>query len=335
MSQNRLLSRLPMARKVLVLDENTTASVAARAMHERQVGSVLVCNHLGHLTGIVTDRDLSSQVLGFELHPDVPLSEVMTPDPLTLPENSSLQEVIQLMEEYGVRRIPIVEQQTSGKDRCVGIICLDDLIAAKALDAVTASRIVRSQIRKTRPVLFARGVENAEHTLHRFHRLIGKYTGLERENIEPFTRFVLSEVTQRLTATGAAHFLSQLPKLLQDEMLDLPAGPNRMISAQSLLEGLHTRFEASPEQSMTLLRSFWKAIREFTKNSGETDHVLNQLPETLRHLFQTDLDPKRQLGLYHTLKDVKDRDERVYAPSDPQPYKEPREKWENTYEYLL
>lgn len=132
----------------LVLGEYTTVLEAARAMFQRKAGSAVVCDKGGRLVGIVTDRDLSTQALAFGHSPNAPLREFMTTKVCKVNETQHLSEVLHLMERYGVRRIPVMRKLDSGREKCVGIITLDDLIVEKMVDINVLSRIVSQQVTK-------------------------------------------------------------------------------------------------------------------------------------------------------------------------------------------
>src|SRR5205807_656762 len=106
-------------RRVIVLNQHLPAKVAARALHERGVGSAIVADRHGHMVGIVTDRDLSSQVLGFELPSDTPISEIMTTDILKARRNATINDVAKMMEVNGIRRVPIIEKSENGREKCL------------------------------------------------------------------------------------------------------------------------------------------------------------------------------------------------------------------------
>jgi CBS domain-containing protein len=133
-------------RKIVILHEDSTAFQAAKALCEHQIGCVLVSDRHSNMTGVLTDRDLVCSVMAMELSPDIALKEIMSPMPITVTEAASLGDAIALMEKHGLRRIPVLSAGQSGHRKCVGIVTLDDLLAAGAITPEHASRIVRSQI---------------------------------------------------------------------------------------------------------------------------------------------------------------------------------------------
>jgi CBS domain-containing protein len=106
---------------MIVLNRSSTAYQAARTMADNHIGAVLVGDQPG-LAGII--RDLALAVLGGGLDATTtPLREVMSEEVITCEIGSDLNEVVRLMREHGVRRIPLVEG-----GRPVGLITFDDLV---------------------------------------------------------------------------------------------------------------------------------------------------------------------------------------------------------------
>ena len=79
--------------------------------------------------------------------------------------------------------------------------------------------------------------------------------------------------------------ISQLPSLLHEDLLNLRAGPDRAITANTLLSEMNERFQMSPRKASEVMERFWDALEQFTEESGETEHVLTQLPPDMRALL--------------------------------------------------
>ena len=275
----------------LVMNEGASVQQAARAMYERRVGSVVVRSEDGKISGIVTDRDLSNCVIALGFSPETVLSEVMSTEIASVHENATIADVVRLMEEANVRRIPVIRRLSGGRERCVGMVSLDDLIAASAIDLVSLSRIVSKQTlaaavgKKKGRVDVERRQARAEQTLGRFYHVVAEKTNLARPAVEEITQYLLRAIVQRLPASGAAQLISQLPSLLQEDLLDVKAGPNREVSAQSLYTELASRFHMDLERTEAVIEGFWSALEAFTGCSGETGQVLVQLPRPIRSLL--------------------------------------------------
>jgi CBS domain-containing protein len=75
------------------------------------------------LTGIITDRDLRSRVLAAGLEPTRPISEVMTPDPISASPDVLAFEAMLAMVGRTIHHLPLVAD-----GRPVGIVTSTDLL---------------------------------------------------------------------------------------------------------------------------------------------------------------------------------------------------------------
>ena len=138
-------------REVVVGYRDMTLPEAARLMRECHVGSlVIVVDRLTERipVGILTDRDLTVAVLAKDLDPrGLDVAEVMTADPFTVGEEDSVTDVLRLMRERGVRRLPVLTHSGA----LAGIVTIDDIldIVAEQLGDIVHA-IKRERARETR-----------------------------------------------------------------------------------------------------------------------------------------------------------------------------------------
>lgn len=116
-------------RNVVVAPKTEMIVDAARRMRTSHVGDLVVVeNRAGsHVPiGIVTDRDIVvSAVAGDPDHINYLLvSDVMSSELVTAREHDGVEAALKKMEEHGVRRLPIVDEQGA----LVGILTLDDVL---------------------------------------------------------------------------------------------------------------------------------------------------------------------------------------------------------------
>ena len=78
------------------------------AMQSLRRGSALICDPDGKLIGIITERD-ALKLLAAKSDLEVPVSTVMTRDPVSVSETDTVGESIKRMSEGGYRRLPIVD----------------------------------------------------------------------------------------------------------------------------------------------------------------------------------------------------------------------------------
>ncbi|GIZ10761.1 DUF294 nucleotidyltransferase-like domain-containing protein [Pseudomonas sp. NCCP-436] len=75
------------------------------------------------MAGILTDRDLRTRVLAEGLPLDTPVSQVMTPNPITLQADDSVFEAMLCMLRHNIHHLPILQRR-----RPVGVIALADIV---------------------------------------------------------------------------------------------------------------------------------------------------------------------------------------------------------------
>jgi CBS domain-containing protein len=112
------------------ISSDTTALDAAKTMKTENVGSLPVVNE-EKLVGIVTDRDLVTNVLAKDLDPQkVVVSEVATENPVVASPEEPLDAALRRMAEEQVRRLPVVED-----GRLVGMLAQADVARSAAPQA--------------------------------------------------------------------------------------------------------------------------------------------------------------------------------------------------------
>ena len=138
-----------MTRSVVTVSPETTIVDAANLMLQRHVSGLPVVDTGGKLVGIVSEGDFirRSEIgtgrkrgrwLRFILGPGKSasdfvhehgrkVSEVMTSSPLTITEDTSLAEIVELMEKNHVKRLPVVRGEN-----IVGIVSRANLLQAVA-----------------------------------------------------------------------------------------------------------------------------------------------------------------------------------------------------------
>ena len=138
-----------MTRPVITVTPETTIVEAANTMLRQHVSGLPVVDATGKLVGIVSEGDFirRSEIgtqrkrrrwLTFILGPGkaaadfvhehgCKVAEIMTPEPLTITEDTALEEIVQLMEKNNVKRLPVIRG-----DNIVGIVSRANLLQAVA-----------------------------------------------------------------------------------------------------------------------------------------------------------------------------------------------------------
>jgi len=107
------------------LPESATVTDAAQSMLQARQAAVLIVDERGRLTGIFTERDLLTRVIGRGLDPkSTALSAVMTPNPEVLSLRDRVAYALHCMSVAGYRTVPLVD--ADGKP--VGIVTVSDVI---------------------------------------------------------------------------------------------------------------------------------------------------------------------------------------------------------------
>lgn len=89
------------------LGPGDTVAAAADEMRKQSHGSALICDD-GRLVGIFTERDLL-RVIATGVSLEAPLADVMTSEPRTVRLEDTLFDAMQLMDQGGYRRVPVVD----------------------------------------------------------------------------------------------------------------------------------------------------------------------------------------------------------------------------------
>lgn len=284
--------------RMVVLNPRATAYQAARAMADNHIGAVLVSDR-GGIKGIVTDRDLALAVLGAGLDPrTTPLGEIMSEDVATCDIDDGIGQVVRLMQQHGVRRIPLVDA-----GRPVGLVTFDDLVVDSSVslealrDIVTAQLEVeapqkpagmlhpsRGRTAQSRTRALVRAKARAEATYERMLRAVVDATGLDRDRSERALMTTCSMLCRRLTPDEAEDLVAQLPLMLQRQLGPCVDGPDRTVTTQAIEAELARSLGLAPERAGEVLRGIVRVVSE-SVSRGQIEEVRGQLPEDMKRLF--------------------------------------------------
>jgi CBS domain-containing protein len=138
-----------MTRPVITVAPETPIVDAANTMLQRHVSGLPVVDKVGQLVGIISEGDFIRRseigtqrrrgrflkfILGsgkeatdFVHEHGRKVAEIMTPDPLTINEDTDLEKIVEFMERNGVKRLPVMRG-----DKLVGIVSRSNLLQAVA-----------------------------------------------------------------------------------------------------------------------------------------------------------------------------------------------------------
>jgi CBS domain-containing protein len=108
----------------LIAESSTSIHDVLQLMRDNRRGVVLIAEK-GKLAGIFTERDVLIKIAGTRVDVQrTPVRGFMTPDPDTLPADSSIAFAINKMVVEGYRHIPLVDET----GRAIGVVSMRDLI---------------------------------------------------------------------------------------------------------------------------------------------------------------------------------------------------------------
>lgn len=129
-------------RNPATLPPHASCREAARLMRSANVGAVVVAEAARPL-GLVTDRDLAVRVIGEGLDPaEVKLADVMSTEPIFLSRQRSVTSVIDVMRQFGIRRVMVVDDA----GELIGVVAMDDLLIQMAEELAGVAEVIRKEI---------------------------------------------------------------------------------------------------------------------------------------------------------------------------------------------
>jgi arabinose-5-phosphate isomerase len=102
----------------------TGMEAAIQEMDRARLGALLVCDDNRILAGIVTDGDIRRAIVSKRSLLELPVDEVMTANPRTLPPDSPAYNALNMMEHYQITILPITDSVRA----VVGIVHLHDIL---------------------------------------------------------------------------------------------------------------------------------------------------------------------------------------------------------------
>lgn len=143
-----------------------------RCMRDRKIGAMLVVDDGGRAAGIFTRHDVLDRVALEQCNLARPISDIMTPDPLTLPAEASAYDAALLIAHRGIRHIPVCDN-----GRVIGVVTERDLFALQRVsvrsinqtiadaDSIGGLQFAASDIRRLARSLLGQGVAAEQLTL--------------------------------------------------------------------------------------------------------------------------------------------------------------------------
>ena len=133
--------------EVATITADKTICDCERQMRLEHVGSLVVVNDDQTPLGMITDRDIAIEVVARNLDPmKLTVRDVMTTPVVTAGPSESMVVALARMREFGVRRLPIVDEE----GKLVGVISNSNLV--EELSSLLDSLVRNIHSSKTREV---------------------------------------------------------------------------------------------------------------------------------------------------------------------------------------
>ena len=101
---------------------NSTVDAAVSEMNRQRVGSIIV-KDAEKVVGVFTERDVLTRIVAAGRDPKTTtVSEVMTPDFLSITQVTSVEDAMQMMTDKRVRHLPVIDDQ-----QLIGLISIGDV----------------------------------------------------------------------------------------------------------------------------------------------------------------------------------------------------------------
>ncbi len=111
-------------RNVFTVRPTDTVEAVAKLLSEKRIGAVVVTDDVGHIAGIVSERDVVRQIAGEGAAVlKKPTSAIMTKNVHTCQEGDSERDLMTLMTERRIRHLPVVKD-----GKLNGMISIGDVV---------------------------------------------------------------------------------------------------------------------------------------------------------------------------------------------------------------
>ena len=136
-----------MTHAVVSADVADTLRHVGGLMRERNVGSVVVCDH-GRPVGVLTDRDLALAVLAEDADPEDAAGDHASRPLISGDVEMELEQAADLMVAHHIRRLPLLDGE-----ELAGIVTIDD-VAVRSGDLELAQRVTAEVAKGAIPEFF-------------------------------------------------------------------------------------------------------------------------------------------------------------------------------------
>lgn len=125
---------------VVTVERDTPITAVVAKMAEEEVGSIIVVED-DTPVGIITDRAIALSLERISDEENYSVDELISSDLVTGTVDMTVFDAIGRLEDSGIRRLPIVDDDGTLE----GIVTLDDLLVILSEELVNATSIIRTQ----------------------------------------------------------------------------------------------------------------------------------------------------------------------------------------------
>ena len=133
-------------REIIITEQTISVAEAAALMRRHHVGDLVVVEKHGEKSlpvGIITDRDIVIEVIAQKIDPEsLTVGDVMSNNPVSVSEQHSLLDTLEVMKKRGVRRLLIVDQSGSLQ----GMLTADDAVELIAEQMNDLTRLIHKEL---------------------------------------------------------------------------------------------------------------------------------------------------------------------------------------------
>ena len=128
------------ARKNVVTGSpDESVAEVVRQLHKNEVNSMIIVED-GKPQGLVGHRDVSKALLDSEFDAETtPIGEFLRGDPVTVDADEGIYDLVDLLSDEGLRRVPVVED-----GELVGIISVSDVVVLLGMELQHVANAIRS-----------------------------------------------------------------------------------------------------------------------------------------------------------------------------------------------
>jgi CBS domain-containing protein len=103
--------------------DDSVQEIASR-LAQRKIGAIVIVGDGGAVSGIISERDLIRVIAQYGAKAlQMPVSEVMTSEVVTCTEQTTVDEIMELMTQGRFRHLPVIEHGA-----LVGIVSIGDIV---------------------------------------------------------------------------------------------------------------------------------------------------------------------------------------------------------------